>query len=232
MRRARGLSIVHTVNGFNSRTLGRVRLDLSRALLDAHEVSIHAPWEGCDMAHAFFEGGEYVVSIHAPWEGCDLLAGGTCPRSHRFNSRTLGRVRHLITNSKIFAIECFNSRTLGRVRPELRAQYLSAEQVSIHAPWEGCDTSHASATSGQWLFQFTHPGKGATWLLPSARCASLSFNSRTLGRVRLTTPSAAPVANGFNSRTLGRVRPPCNILHWKVAEFQFTHPGKGATRSR
>ena len=82
-----------------------------------HVVSIHAPWEGCD-------GGrrqrlhQLQVSIHAPWGGCDandirhclsILGfqfthpgkGATDNRTRtvrgyrRFNSRTLGRVRHI-----------------------------------------------------------------------------------------------------------------------------------------
>ena len=34
--------------------------------------------------------------------------------------------------------------------------------VSIHAPWEGCDCYTAWALSRRVKFQFTHPGKGAT----------------------------------------------------------------------
>ena len=83
---------------------------------------------------------ELVVSIHAPWEGCDLLL--LCQLFVRacFNSRTLGRVRLIPTTSvicpRVVSIHapwegcdcctrasslqgsCFNSRTLGRVRPE------------------------------------------------------------------------------------------------------------------
>ena len=35
-------------------------------------------------------------------------------------------------------------------------------QVSIHAPWEGCDCTDAKAVTRIGKFQFTHPGKGAT----------------------------------------------------------------------
>ena len=35
-------------------------------------------------------------------------------------------------------------------------------EVSIHAPWEGCDSNLGFNTEGGELFQFTHPGKGAT----------------------------------------------------------------------
>ena len=34
--------------------------------------------------------------------------------------------------------------------------------VSIHAPWEGCDAVLVSMLSFIEVFQFTHPGKGAT----------------------------------------------------------------------
>ena len=58
------------------------------------------------------------------------------------------------------------------------------ECVSIHAPWEGCDPSLETLTA-----------------------KLLCFNSRTLGRVRLSFT--------LNLDTLDL--------------FQFTHPGKGAT---
>ena len=77
---------------FNSRTLGRVRqfvshISISESMfqfthpgkgatpVDGYEhisakVSIHAPWEGCDLRLSSVEG-SLEVSIHAPWEGCD-----------------------------------------------------------------------------------------------------------------------------------------------------------------
>ena len=101
------------------------------------------------------------VSIHAPWEGCDAA------RRSSASSRT-----------------SFNSRTLGRVRPYTLDSNGTEENVSIHAPWEGCDEislelgkedeSFNSRTLGRvrpfievvpnspTMFQFTHPGKGAT----------------------------------------------------------------------
>ena len=79
--------------------------------------------------------------------------------------------------------------------------------VSIHAPWEGCDFSKAFH-----------------------KALSSSFNSRTLGRVRLTPmPTAKTPRCCFNSRTLGRVRQESVNPELASIEFQFTHPGKGAT---
>ena len=57
--------------------------------------------------------------------------------------------------------------------------------VSIHAPWEGCDSWQRSMSSPLLLFQFTHPGKGATSALCITSLDITCFNSRTLGRVRL-----------------------------------------------
>ena len=57
---------------FNSRTLGRVRLCSSSPNYVIYKVSIHAPWEGCDVGDVAAVVEVVVVSIHAPWEGCDL----------------------------------------------------------------------------------------------------------------------------------------------------------------
>ena len=38
--------------GFNSRTLGRVRQLVARRCVCLYIVSIHAPWEGCDIIGA------------------------------------------------------------------------------------------------------------------------------------------------------------------------------------
>ena len=59
------------------------------------------------------------------------------------------------------------------------------------------------------MFQFTHPGKGATEL-----------------------DDDEVLVDGFNSRTLGRVRPLIFITISLELTFQFTHPGKGATLTK
>ena len=60
---------------------------------DVVDVSIHAPWEGCDAILRIIEHEEWYVSIHAPWEGCDLEVITHIGEDIGFNSRTLGRVR-------------------------------------------------------------------------------------------------------------------------------------------
>ena len=80
------------------------------------------------------------------------------------------------------------------------------ECVSIHAPWEGCDPSLETLTA-----------------------KLLCFNSRTLGRVRPQGHPRLHAVHRFNSRTLGRVRLLGSTQYDLLQEFQFTHPGKGAT---
>ena len=80
------------------------------------------------------------------------------------------------------------------------------------------------------MFQFTHPGKGATPSLHTSLGDFFCFNSRTLGRVR-------------HGRLASRHLLECVSIHapWEGCDgyenspkdlkwqFQFTHPGKGAT---
>ena len=125
------------------------------------------------------------VSIHAPWEGCDALPLPSSRSISRFNSRTLGRVRRRHPARGVSAEEvsihapwegcdedvdfCFNGVQsvsihapwegcdLPRHRP-----YDAHRAVSIHAPWEGCDLRLDTRRGDGATFQFTHPGKGAT----------------------------------------------------------------------
>ena len=127
----------------------------------------------------------------------------------------------------------------------------------------------------QPTFQFTHPGRGATHLAAEGGPAHQRFNSRTPGGVRLARLIALACPVSFNSRTPGGVRhnlqepleraqfvsihapregcdllpaserhvtspvsihaprEGCDgghsILHTLHSQFQFTHPGRGAT---
>ena len=101
------------------------------------------------------------------------------------------------------------------------------------------------------MFQFTHPGRGATGEEGCYQLEHLCFNSRTPGGVRLchrlefawslmfqfTHPGRGATLSAlgveaevsFNSRTPGGVRQ--NLISYihKLDLFQFTHPGRGAT---
>ena len=103
------------VAGFNSRTLGRVRRDLSVVYELIEPVSIHAPWEGCDLSNR------------------DLLR-----IRQSFNSRTLGRVR-LNPPTPSLIKPLFQFTHPGKGATDFKVLRLELSPVSIHAPWEGCD---------------------------------------------------------------------------------------------
>ena len=146
-----------------------------------------------------------MVSIHAPREGCD----GT-------------RV------SMMYLEVSFNSRTPGGVRPPTIGMLRLDDVVSIHAPREGCDSvqkisprlltcfnsrtpggvrpEHTDSRSLGEMFQFTHPGRGAT---RTSSCNQAKTN------VSIHAPREgcdccccmiASLAKSFNSRTPGGVR--------------------------
>ena len=127
-------------------------------------------------------------------------------------------------------------------------------RVSIHAPREGCDVGACIDFVPLLAFQFTHPGRGATYLHRRHPPYARGFNSRTPGGVRLPTGGRPPPHQGgfnsrtpggvrrftaknyneqqsFNSRTPGGVRRSVDSEPSNLTEFQFTHPGRGATDS-
>ena len=127
--------------------------------------------------------------------------------------------------------ECFNSRTLGRVRLSASSHRAAPLEVSIHAPWEGCDFPPLRPPGASRRFQFTHPGKGATEEVAPLRAFFLSFNSRTLGRVRLHRHASTRHCARFNSRTLGRVRPRRRRQGGRGCRVSIHAPWEGCDRS-
>ena len=105
---------------------------------------------------------------------------------------------------------CFNSRTPGGVR-----------------------RMRACRSDPRALFQFTHPGRGAT---------QIDITIRPRRRVSIHAPREGCdcisickvfLYLGFNSRTPGGVRQKVFVPYVNYYEvFQFTHPGRGATRRR
>ena len=110
----------------------------SRVARMLKRVSIHAPWEGCDVLRDELMRRFGVVSIHAPWEGCDGLQIDKTKRPRRFNSRTLGRVRQRRAYSSGFS-DLFQFTHPGKGATVGRSLRVLVDVVSIHAPWEGCD---------------------------------------------------------------------------------------------
>ena len=81
------------------------------------------------------------------------------------------------------------------------------------------------------MFQFTHPGRGATGHLSASLSLAYCFNSRTPGGVR---PQANDPRRGSVNVSIHAPREGCDVAKMTLTEiqreFQFTHPGRGATR--
>ena len=145
---------------FNSRTLGRVRRTSPSDSTMSRSFQFTHPGKGATDAHTEQGTGKRKFQFTHPGKGATVCRrskrddrpfqfthpgkGATCshPRMRHspqsFNSRTLGRVRP--TRQSIYTdLRCFNSRTLGRVRHVTLEGLYSILEVSIHAPWEGCD---------------------------------------------------------------------------------------------
>ena len=192
-------------------------------------VSIHAPREGCDFTclsvilsfpmFQFTHPGRgatsfccYVyytcnVSIHAPREGCDTApAGGGC-----------------------FLRVSIHAPREGCDGVFLWVSVLG-DTVSIHAPREGCDSIRTAGIVAPLLFQFTHPGRGATdragfYLITT----KVSIHAPREGCDHVIPhEGVAPPLFQFTHPGRGAtvVFSPVSHTH---SPFQFTHPGRGAT---
>ena len=216
--------------GFNSRTLGRVRRLSQLPVVEGVEFQFTHPGKGATHYGVDVPSGRGEVSIHAPWEGCDTHATDTpkTSRMFQFTHPGKGATDSIFTskNTSFVSIHapwegCDVRRGEARTgisRVSIHAPWEGCDasvglvhctdiQVSIHAPWEGCDKFGLGRSILLDKFQFTHPGKGATQHHQGEEAQGDCFNSRTLGRVRLALFSKSSRYNlGFNSRTLGRVR--------------------------
>ena len=126
--------------------------------------------------------GKTFISIHAPRAGCDYGRRKIAPGIAYFNPRTPGGVRLLPPKIDVGPIF-----------------------ISIHAPQAGCDASSARSASLDWLFQSTHPRRGA--IMPS----------RLNGRF-----------SAFQSTHPRRGAMPVPPYLKPSGVFQSTHPRRGA----
>ena len=178
------------------------------SIFSAHSVtvSIHAPWEGCDWDKERMIILRHTFQFTHPGKGATKYQCRGRASSSRFNSRTLGRVRHLLRGEDALVslvsihapwegCDTTKRRVRRRTRVSIHAPWEGCDArtlhprqllrgVSIHAPWEGCDRSSGRYHCPSNSFQFTHPGKGATLSPAPCRARCSRFNSRTLGRVR------------------------------------------------
>ena len=106
-------------------------------------------------------GGE--VSIHAPWEGCDYITDvvGIVWILFQFTHPGKGATVALTAPTDRQVKFQFTHPGKGATKPKLKGISVDSK-VSIHAPWEGCDSDERTRARSLVGFQFTHPGKGAT----------------------------------------------------------------------
>ena len=172
-------------------------------------------------------------------------------RSRCFNSRTPGGVRRAVategwsvwefqfthpgrgatSGDNIVGVpsRMFQFTHPGRGATESKKLWSSVLRVSIHAPREGCDWIVSLVSVLTVLFQFTHPGRGATACkstAPSDQAVSIHAPREGCDVLLLLTLLEF---SRFNSRTPGGVRHRVGRSLNKATEFQFTHPGRGAT---
>ena len=139
MRLHSGRSIDQATDGFNSRTLGRVRLSSSHSMTTG-----------------------VLFQFTHPWEGCDLGAPTYLPIHPCFNSRTLGRVRR---SAITHYLQCPH---VSIPAPWEGCDVCALEKLStafwfqFTHPGKGATASTLAEIGVLPSFQFTHPGKGAT----------------------------------------------------------------------
>ena len=101
----------------------------------------------------------------------------------------------------------FNSRTLGRVRQSSPTPLSLNTVFQFTHPGKGATSTRSIRAIYAIEFQFTHPGKGATADIASTEAGT---------EFQFTHPGKGATYR-FN---------PFRLLAY---QFQFTHPGKGAT---
>ena len=129
-------------------------------------------------------------------------------REH-FNPRTPCGVRPELIHNMAEAIRYFNPRTPCGVRPAAESESENDMPViSIHAPRAGCDEEIQRVLDDRYVFQSTHPVRGATAYRQSSLQAYFQFQSthpvRGATNGKLLTP---PDYRYFNPRTPCGVRP-------------------------
>ena len=103
------------------------------------------------------------------------------------------------------------------------------QEVSIHAPREGCDSILADTYSSRGCFNSRTPGGVrliSVTFVPHSLCVSIHAPREGCDTSRSRHHHRA---NSFNSRTPGGVRLGATDPPWYYIRFQFTHPGRGAT---
>ena len=168
-------------------------------------ISIHAPREGCDRALGEQPVGRQGISIHAPREGCDIFCASSFIRTV-ISIHAPREGCDFCTYARFPIILYFNPRTPRGVRPQ---------QLRIH--------------STTFLFQSTHPARGATRIAFSClRSHYISIHAPREGcdlRLRLSASTLLRFQSTHPARGATT-----HLFHLSIYFlFQSTHPARGAT---
>ncbi len=212
---------------FNPRTPCGVRHFRIKKAPSRLRISIHAPLAGCDWAAALCAR-RNPISIHAPLAGCDYGACDRAVRDDGFQS----------THPLRGATATYLDATLDR-------------EISIHAPLAGCDgipygaplfARHFNPRTPcgvrridsrtlrtHYIFQSTHPLRGATASCSSARRGIKFQSTHPLRGATRRLYTGLYVFRNFNPRTPCGVRQHRRPRDRRNSLFQSTHPLRGAT---
>ena len=168
-------------------------------------VSIHAPREGCDTTGKTQELLN-SVSIHAPREGCDSwkTLANQAAKLFQFTHPGRGATTNSNDNNNNVAVSIHAPREGCDLKFE-RGDYF--QPVSIHAPREGCDGYPAYFLGGLRSVSIHAPREG---------CDDLTGRTTLAPLVSIHAPR-----EGCDPEFIAAIA--------VTSEFQFTHPGRGAT---
>ena len=128
-------------------------------------------------------------------------------------------------------ISSFNSRTPGGVRLICKISLLPLRLFQFTHPGRGA-TTKPKMRSAPAEVSIHAPREGCDHLLFRLRCKTIKFQFTHPGRgATHLPPRVRGLLRGFNSRTPGGVRLPWMRSPAPLQTFQFTHPGRGATNS-
>ena len=186
------------------------------------------------------------ISIHAPHAGCDARKHQETICIYNFNPRTPCGVRHNLPRQR------YCNLLISIHAPHAGCDILKlplrlVRKISIHAPHAGCDKTPSIMHFGKYLFQSTHPMRGATerserkahkMLIsihaPHAGCDQLhncrsccctQFQSTHPMRGATNIPiSCICIISYFNPRTPCGVRRRTNWQHYRMTDFNPRTP--------
>ena len=139
---------------------GKGATSLTKHNYSLFQVSIHAPWEGCDEAQRAYNEALREFQFTHPGKGATVLQIGAMRfGGFQFTHPGKGATRHDHGHNAGYS------------------------NVSIHAPWEGCDGVVVERAVGIDV-SIHAPWEGCDYTRTLGQSVHLGFNSRTLGRVR------------------------------------------------